>query len=370
MADSMEPKSLRKKTPNDATTFEREQLRFFLSEGEIMATLSEVNPSLAWLPVLSEMKLIQNGTQMISWIERNFADPDAVRDVAANIHYFGPETASLLEYRLNLAEAANLPPLLAKSWTLIIRHMRTAKRGFAQHEWLEVEPKLKRDDHSATVLERLANLLRPKVKIGKRLSWEGTVEKSVETPSDLMSIDFEIEDSVSTDDVLAAWPNHTAAEIDEALLLQLTTALRAALADAIDVGVESNESFSISDLDVPSVAQHRQNDFRSGFQVIVRVLAEIWTRLTTKSPARAIAMAERWRDSPFRLMRRLALFAFANSTVPAQFGADMLLGLPSGAIFLTSATVEVYGLIRARWNEFAAEERNDDSQPAMRRTAA
>ena len=182
MADSMEPKSLRKKTPNDATTFEREQLRFFLSEGEIMATLSEVNPSLAWLPVLSEMKLIQNGTQMISWIERNFADPDAVRDVAANIHYFGPETASLLEYRLNLAEAANLPPLLAKSWTLIIRHMRTAKRGFAQHEWLEVEPKLKRDDHSATVLERLANLLRPKVKIGKRLSWEGTVEKSVETP--------------------------------------------------------------------------------------------------------------------------------------------------------------------------------------------
>ena len=202
--------------------------------------------------------------------------------------------------------------------------MRTAKRGFAEHEWLEVEPKLKRDDHSATVLERLANLLRPKVKIGKRLSWEGTVEKSVETPSDLMSIDFEIEDSVSTDDVLAAWPNHTAAEIDEALLLQLTTALRAALADAIDVGVESNESFSISDLDVPSVAQHRQNDFRSGFQVIVRVLAEIWTRLTTKSPARAIAMAERWRDSPFRLMRRLALFAFADLTVPAQFGVGTL----------------------------------------------
>lgn len=98
-------------------------LRFFLSGGDLAATLSEVNPSLAWLPALSELELIQSETQLITWIERNFADVDAVRDVVENIRFFGPETANFLEYRLNV-QAANLSPLLAKSWALIIRHMR------------------------------------------------------------------------------------------------------------------------------------------------------------------------------------------------------------------------------------------------------
>ncbi|XSC43445.1 hypothetical protein ACF1BQ_036650 [Bradyrhizobium sp. RDT10] len=35
------------------------------------------------------MKLIQNERQLIAWIERNFADVDAVRDVVANIHFLG-----------------------------------------------------------------------------------------------------------------------------------------------------------------------------------------------------------------------------------------------------------------------------------------
>src|SRR5208283_2390128 len=62
---------------------------------------------------------------------------------------------------------------------------------------------------------------------------------------------------------------------------------------------------------------------------------------------------ERWRDSGFRLMRRLAMFAFANSAVPGTDGADMLIGLPSGELFLTNSSVEVYRLIRARWKDFS-----------------
>jgi hypothetical protein len=78
-------------------------------------------------------------------------------------------------------------------------------------------------------------------------------------------------------------------------------------------------------------------------------------RLATKSLGKAIAMAERWRDSPFRLMRRLAMFTFATSAVPGTVGADMLIGLPSGELFLTNSSVEVYRLIRARWKDFPAE---------------
>jgi len=352
---TIKPKASRKKTPADTTPFEREQLRFFLSGGDLAATLSEVNPSLAWLPVLAEMKLIQNETQLIAWIERNFADMDAVRDVVANIRFFGPDTANFLEFRLN-ARAANLPPLLAKSWSLIIRHMRAVKQNLAQNEWFEISPQLKRGDQSAAVLERLANALRPKLKIGKRFFWRDTAEdKAPERPSDLMSIDFEVEGSVLPDNVLAAWPNNAAPETDERLLSQLTGALSAALADATDIGVEGNEGYSTSDTDVPSIARHRQNEYRSGFQVIVRVMAEIWTRLAAKSPAMALTMAERWRDSPFRLMRRLAMFAFASPAVPGNFAADMLIGLPSGELFLTNSSVEVYRLIRERWKDFQPE---------------
>ncbi|BBZ97480.1 hypothetical protein BRDID11004_16090 [Bradyrhizobium diazoefficiens] len=355
MIEDVKPSLPHKKTPADATPFEREQLRFFLSGGDLAATLSEFNPSLAWLPYLSEMKLIQNERQLIAWIERNFFDVDALREVVANIHFFGRETADFLEFRLN-SHSADLPPLLAKSWPLVIRHMRTAKAGFAQNEWFEIQPQLKRGDHSAHLLERLANALRPKLKVGKLISWFDTgQDEAPERPSDLMAINYEVDDDVQPDDVLAAWPKNAKPEIDDFLLAQLTAALNGALAEATDAGVESNEGYSTSDTDVPSVARHGQNEYRSGFQAIIRVMAEIWTRLAEKSSREALVVAERWRDSPFRLLRRLAMFAFADPAIPADVAAQFLIDVPLGELFLTNSSVEAYRLIRARWRDFTPE---------------
>ena len=347
----------KRKTPADVTPFEREQLRFFLSEGDLAATLNDFNPSLAWLPLLSEMKLIQNETQLTAWIERNFADEDAVRDVVANIRFFGPETANILEYRLN-ERTPHLTPLLDKCWRLIIRHMRTAKQSLAQNDWFEIAPQLRRGDHSAALFERLTDVLRPKLKISKRLSLYKTEGKPPERPSDLMSIDYEVQDSASSDDVLAALPEDAAPQVEEALLSRLTDALSVTLDDATDIGVESNKGYSTSDTDVPSVARHHQNEYRSGFLIIVRVMAEVWTRLAAKAPAAALAMAKRWQGSPFRLIRRLALFAFADRAVPGEAGANMLVELPAGELFSMNSSVEVYRLIRARWSDFPEAEQN------------
>jgi hypothetical protein len=357
MIDQTQPKAARKKTPEDASEFEREQLRFFLSGDDLAATLATVNPSLAWLPVLSGMKVIENETQLILWVERNFSDVDSVRDVVNNFQFFGPQAANFLEFRLN-GQAGILPPLLAKSWQLIIRHMRTAKRGLAQNEWFDIAPQLKRGEHSAELLERLANALRPKLKLSKRLSWYDTEEKTPECPTDLMAVDYEVDDGLSSSDVLAAWPVTASADVDEALLLRLTSALTATLADATDVGVEGTEGYSTSDADVPSVARHAQNEYRSGFQTITRVMAEIWTRLATKSPSKARAMAEGWRESPFRLTWRLALFAAVNPALPADFAANMLATLPVRELFLSGSSVEITRLIRARWNEISKPKRS------------
>lgn len=351
-------KQEKRRTPEDATDFEREQLRFLLSDGDVATTLVTINPSLAWLPVLSQMKLIKGETQLAAWIERNFADMDAVRDVVANIRFFGPDTANILEYRLN-SQIDRLPPLLARCWRLIIRHMRTAKRGVLQNEWYEIAPRIKRGETSADLLERMADALRPKLVLNKRLSYRDIGDNTPERPSDLMSIDYEVEDGLTPDEVLAAWPERSSAETDGKLLSSLTAALRAALDDATEVGVEENQGYSASDSDVPSVAKHGQNEYRSGFYAIVRVMADLWGRLARKSPTLALRFVDDWRGSPFRLMRRLALFACADAIVPPDVAADMLIGLPQGELFITNSSVEVFRLVRARWKEFSKPKREE-----------
>ena len=356
MTDQAPILSPKRKTPADVSEFEREQLRFFLSGDDLAVVLANFNPSLAWLPLLSQMKLIQRETELIAWIERNFENVDAVREMVANLKFFGPETANFLQHRLN-AQAPRLPPLLVECWNLIIRHMRTNKRGLAGSELFDLLPQLKRGEHSNDVLERLANALRPHLRIKERFTL-GTEDKTTpQTPSDLMSIDFEVDDTFPLADILEAWPEDARAESDEHLLSHLTTALEAALGDARDVGVESNKGYSTSDIDVPSVASHGQNEYRSGFQQIVRMIAEVWTRLARKSSRSATSFAERWLRSDFRLMRRIALFAAADPAVPLAAAANMLLQIPQGELFLTNSSVEVYRLIRARWNDFAAEDR-------------
>ena len=97
------PQDARKKTPGDASEFEREQLRFLLSDGDVTTTLATINPSLAWLPVLQQMRLIQNGHQLANWIERNFTDSNAIRDVVENLQFFNAQIPGLLEVSIGHA---------------------------------------------------------------------------------------------------------------------------------------------------------------------------------------------------------------------------------------------------------------------------
>jgi hypothetical protein len=351
VTDNSTTQSSKRKTPNDASEFERQQLRFFLSGEDVAAKLAIINPSLAWLPVLHEMRLVQNGSQLINWIERNFSDPDAIREVVENLHFFNPEHAGLLEFRLN-GQAETLPPLLLRCWRLILRSIKENKHGLLHSEWYELEPQIKRGEHSAALLEKTAETLRPKLKLSKRILWGDEVREPPQHPTDFMSVDFEVDENLTAVAVLEAWPQDTSADTDAKLLAQLTTALEAALNDVADVGLEPQVGYAKSDSDVPSVDEHGQNEYRSGFQAIVRTIAELWSRLSVKSPAQALSCLERWNRLNYRLIRRLALFAAANSIVSADLAARMLTEMPLGELFLTSASVEVYRLIRKRWNDF------------------
>lgn len=343
-----------KKNPKDASGFEREQLRFLLNTENVGTILAELNPSLAWLPMLTELNLVKDAREVIPWLERNFADADAVREVVSNLRFFSDESAGFIEFRLG--RAAGISPLLRKCWRLIIRHLRAVRRGALRNVWFEIAPRIKSGEHSPELLERVAQALRPTLRVGPRLVWQARENAGEpERPTDLMSIEYDIEEGVTAEEVFAAWPKTTAAETDKKLVRVLTNALIAALEDAIDAEVESSRGYGTSDVDVPSVAEHRQNAYHDGFLPIVRVSAELWTRLAYKQPALAVEILDVWRASNLRLTRRLALFAAADAAIPADIAADILLSLPRDELFLAGASVEVHRLLRRRWTEFSPE---------------
>jgi hypothetical protein len=261
-----------------------------------------------------------------------------------------------VEHSLN-RRVKDLPPVLLKSWRFIIRTMKTWNRSVLQNEWFDVAPSIKRGEHSSDLLERIAGVLRPKLRVEKRLFLHGEAPEHATEPSDLMSLRYEAADGVSAYDVLDAWPRDAASETDYDLLSQLTHNLHAALADATDDGVENEDYYTASDRDVPSVAQHKQNRYRSGFQAIVRVIAEVWLRLARKSAPKAVAFVQQWRHSGFRLMRRLALFACSKPFGPAELVAEVLIEIPSAELFVPQSSVEVHELIRARWKDIAPDKR-------------
>jgi hypothetical protein len=346
----------KKITPADVSEFERDRLRFFLGGTDAVTTLTEINPSLAWLPLLAELKVFQNDAVLPAWVERNFGDIEAVREVVENLRFFNTETARILKYRLD-AQRPKLDALLTKCWQLIIRHIENDHHGRIQNNWFELLPRLKQGDVSTEVLSRIIHSLTPKLSVEKRFGWYDNPDRKVEKPTDIMSVKYGVDDGVSEHDFFSAWPKDASTEAYEFLAVGLTNALSATLADAVDVGVEGPIGLSLTDIDVPSVAAHEQNAYHEGFLPIVRILAELWSRLVQKHRDQALHVLNDWKRSPFRLLHRLALYAAADPQVSPDLAAEVLLEIPQGELFLTNSQVEVHRLVRSRWPEFQEDKR-------------
>jgi hypothetical protein len=205
------------------------------------------------------------------------------------------------------------------------------------------------------MVERLTSFLRPQVEITKRFFLHDDKPDAPKSPGELMTIGYEPDEDIEINEVLTGWSADTSAAADEQLLLSLCHALDATLNDAIEIGLESNTGYGATDGDVPSVEDHPQNAYRKGFLPIVRVIAEVWSRLAAKDIVRARAFVLRWISSPHGLNHRLAMFACTNNAIGPDLAGDVLQALPVGELFLTGGTVEVYRLLRSRWNELNAD---------------
>ncbi|XUY29984.1 SIR2 family protein (plasmid) [Agrobacterium sp. rho-8.1] len=339
-----------RKLPSDASDFDKSQLSSLRGRGSVPALLITANPSLAWLPTLIELDVIRYDDRWSAgWLRQNLHEARSIVEVVSQLRMFGPSLADALSYNLEQYQG-NLPPLLRKSWALLVRHMRQVKRSHVS-AWYDLLPVLKRLDTSTETIERLTGILRPEIRISQHFTLSDEVNDTPNSVHDLMRVEYEPEDDVAVDEVLDAWSTQHAGEVDADLLNSLTHALDRAVADAADVGLDGNRGFGVVDMHVASVADHPQNRYRKGFLPIVRVIAEVWLRLATKRPALAVEFVSRWLRSPYLINRRLAMFAARHPAIDAILVKEVLLTLPAGELFLTGAAVEVHRLLVDRWTD-------------------
>ena len=355
-ANAQAPSQSEKKTPKDVSEFEQQQLRFFLAHGHLTTTLAEMNPSIAWLPWLAKQKVLQRNTNLAKWIEQNLNDVNEIRNVADNIRFLNAETAQSLESNLNRL-GNSLPPLLVKCWRLMIKHMRFWDYQQLSSEWPNIQPRISTGDWSPEVISRFCEALKPKPMVSKSVRWrEGMVDEP-QRLADLINIEFKVHDWLNTEEILSLLPSDIPPDDKETLLNALTHTLEDALKEAIHAGVEDNRGFSVSDCDVFSIATPDHGFGQPGFQPIVSVITKIWRQLASEDSRCALEIVDQWCKSKHRLLRRLALYAAANPVVPAETVAKILQKLPQGELFVSNSRIEVYELLRQRWNDLGPEQR-------------
>ena len=205
-----------KKTPVEATEFEREQLRFFLANENIGPTLEWLNPSLAWLPEFQRLGVFRTQHVLVNWIERNFDDLQAIREVAANMQFFDEESGRLIEHSLN-RRAKLLPPLALKSWRLVVQAMKQQRSSRYFGDWFQLAATLRSGETSPDIYERFAEIVRPKLTIGTPSTLHRDIVNEPSGPGDLMSISFRSDEGASSGEISSAWPATGGAERDKIL---------------------------------------------------------------------------------------------------------------------------------------------------------
>ena len=123
--------------------------------------------------------------------------------------------------------------------------------------------------------------------------------------SNICDVDFEPEYDASAQDVL----RHV--RDGSPLVWPLLRRASEALIGSLDLAVDAERikpGFDVTDYDVPSVAEHAQNEHRAGFLPVTRLCAELWFRAARIDAGRARSFAQAWKSAGLRITTRLWLF--------------------------------------------------------------
>jgi hypothetical protein len=321
-----------------------------LGHGDAGRILGELSPSASWLPVLSDRGVLGRGAASAGpWIASRVGDPEMVRACAAA----PPADDAWWFIERNVEQ---LPAEYRKAWRRIRRAVSSQSGGLLPR-WYAIRSRAKAGEVEHEVRRAIVESVVPQLRVRRPLRWPGTAEteEAPITARSLAEVYFEPSGHrPHVREVLDVWPQDAVAE--ERLLRALCRGIEEALEEARDVDYVNG--LDRSSFDVPSVADHPQNQYRGGFLPIVRLTAGVWERLAEKSASVARRLATPWGASEFALYRRLHLHALTTATVfQPREALAALLGLDDPAFWSGELRRETMRLMAQRWAEFPEETR-------------
>lgn len=336
--------------PPDQATVER--CVELLSHADATQILAELAPPAFWLSTLFEGGTFDREKAVPGpWIAKRLDDPEMIR---ACCHSRGLDARSISVVKRALErERGTLSAARRQAWELLFSAWSQRSDDDVEASWFDLARRLEQD---AGYQGRriIASLLRPRLAVNKPY-FRGAIADINESLFSLVSVDFVSSRHVSPSEVLEKWPNTKTGAIE--LIRTLERTLTDALEQAQEVGFL--DGWDRSDSDVPSVAPHQQNAHHDGFYPIVRVVADLWSRLSELDSELARSIALAWVPHPFKLFKRLALFAAVNAAFPAHSAGTVVATLDDDVFWASGAQVEIMRLLVSRWESFPDGQRNE-----------
>ena len=357
----------------DPTAWRREQLRCIVAEaagsvaedrlqecvallrhGDANQLLCELSPSAEWLSALVDRRVFDRDKGLPGeWIGKRINDPGMIKACAGL-----PAFDDHCRWHINQAwdrERAALTGVRATAWRLLLAAKRPKLASVLDDSWYLAAGNIKRGEADFEARQLVRRILRPRLDVKKPLRWGDEVKEpnAPEALHDLLRIEFDPAEHPPASEILAAWPQVAAQEI--ALFRTLDRAMLDAFEEAQDAGLF--DDWDRTSHNVPSVAPHPQNAYRSGFYPITRVLADLWHRIAARDVNQARSFVQPWSESPFLLVRRLALFAFEHAAFSPQEAAAAILKLDQETFWASGAQVEIMRILVGRWVQFSDADR-------------
>jgi hypothetical protein len=261
---------LREILRNDPTTLDREKIGeciALLRHGDASQLLGTLSPPPSWLPVFIERRVFDSERiRPGEWIATRIDDPQMIANCPA-VKSFDEQSRWIIDRAVEQARS-KLTPVRFKAWQLILKAKRPKQPRSIDDSWYFAVKYIRAGEAGHDARQLVRQILQPRLKVidASLLRHFGRDREGDETLSDLLSIDFEAADAPQTREILQSWPQTLDQEV--ALFRVLERALNEALEEALDVGFL--DRWDRASDDVPSVRQHPQNAYHSGFYPITR----------------------------------------------------------------------------------------------------
>lgn len=242
------------------------------------------------------------------WCSRAWTDRERLHAAIDWRRRYGVEFGKELEDCLNRQPDA--PPVWTRAWRLLARD-RSGRFTEISDTAHAIRGLIRRGNFLDLDLRRAVRLLTPQLVVEK--PWGGEGEDAVAEPTsvnDLILRRLKVADRGSLPELVAALVSLT--DRCERLIEIAADELKSTLELARDA-LLVREGWDTTDYDVPSIEDHPQNRHRDGALYLARLLADLLPTLGRQDRSAARYWAERWRDLPSRLGRRLWLHALRTA---------------------------------------------------------